>query len=35
MSEEDFQHKNVAIVAFTMGGVVLLLGVLGIWLNLG
>ena len=34
MSEEEFQHKYVVIVASVMGGVVLLLGLLGIFVNI-
>ncbi len=32
---EDFQHKYVAIVGFIMGGIVLLVGIVGIIVNLG
>lgn len=31
---EDFDHKSVALVATTIGGVVLLLGLVGIMVNL-
>lgn len=31
---EEFQHKYVAIVGAVMGGVVLLLGILGVIVNI-
>ena len=31
---EDFQHRNVGIVAFVIGGLVLLLGLGGLFLHL-
>ncbi len=32
---EDFQHKNVITVATIMGAIVLLIGILGIIVNIG
>lgn len=33
--EEDYQHKYVIIVGGTIGGLVVLIGILGILANLG
>ncbi len=32
---DDFQHKHVAQVAFGIAAIILLLGLVGIWVNLG
>jgi len=34
MTDEDFQHKNVGLVAFVIGAVVLVLGLSGLFLHL-
>ena len=35
MSEEEFQHKNVGIVAAIIASVVLILGLVGVIVNIG